>query len=203
MALTNAGRDTLIASGLRSTITHLGLATPTGVELSGGSPAYARKAVSWTATGGTGIVDNTAQLDFDVGGTSGTPVTIGRVLLRGASSGGTDYGWFPVGGALPMLVTVDASNDTFTNFGHGLINGSQVFFEPVSGGSLPSGISQGTMYQVNNASTNAFQVLTGLATLNVTASGECYAIQCVPEVFNSQGTYSFATGDVDLYGLLM
>lgn len=202
MALTPAGRDLQLV-GFRSTITHLGLANLSGTELTGGSPAYARKAVTWAALGGTGISDNTAQYDFDVGGTSGTPVTVGRVLLRGALSGGTDYGWYPVGGMSPFVVTADAATDTFTNYAHGLVNNNQVYFEPVSGGSLPTGLTQGTAYLVSNASTNAFQVLSGLSTLNVTLSGECFVQQVIPEVFNSQGQYSFAAGDVDLYGLLM
>lgn len=202
MALTNVGRDQILA-GIRTTITHLGLGNLAGTELSGGSPPYARQPVTWTALAGSGISDNTAQYDFDIGGTTGTPLTVARVLLRGALSGGVDYGWFPVGGVAPMIVIADAATETFTNYAHGLIAGSQVYFEPVSGGSLPGGLTQGTAYTVSNVSVNAFQVLSGLATVNITSSGECYAQQVVPEVFNSQGKYSFAVGDVDLYGLLM
>lgn len=203
MALTNAARDKLLTGGLSGTISHLGLAGPTGTELSGGSPAYARKAVTWTATAGTGIVDNTAALTFDVGGSTGTPVTVARVLLRAALSGGTDYGWFPVGGVTPFVATVDSGTDAFTSFAHGLPDGTNVYLEPVSGASLVTGVSQGTLYYTRNTSTNAFQVGVALTNPNITSSGEVWVLPCVPETFNSQGTYQFAIGDVDLYGLLL
>ena len=46
-------------------ITHIGL-TDTSVELTGGSPAYARKAVTWAAADGSAIARPTADLTFDV-----------------------------------------------------------------------------------------------------------------------------------------
>lgn len=204
MALTNAGRS-LAVDGVAGTITHIGLANLTGTELSGGTPAYARQAVTWNAAAGSGIRDNNGDLTFDIGGSTGTPVQVGRVLLRGASSGGTDYGWFPTGGQAPMEVTADAATDAFTNYAHGLANGNVVFFEPFAGASLPSGLASGTPYVVANSSTNSFQVtsILGGAVINVTASGECYAQQCVFETFNSQGTYTVAAGDLDLYGLVV
>lgn len=77
-------------------ITHIGL-FDSGVELSGGSPAYARLAVTWTLTGGE--MRPNADLDFDVPAS-----TIDEWRGFSASTGGTDYG----GSALDTPVTFAA-----------------------------------------------------------------------------------------------
>lgn len=56
-------------------------------EVSGGSPAYARKAITWNAASG-GNLDNNANPVFDV--PAGTTIT--HFGLWSASSGGTFYG---------------------------------------------------------------------------------------------------------------
>lgn len=60
-------------------------------EVAGGSPAYARKAITWNAAA-SGNLDNNANPTFDI--PAGTTVT--HFGLWSASSGGTYYG----GGAL-------------------------------------------------------------------------------------------------------
>jgi hypothetical protein len=72
-------------------ITHIGL-TDTGVEISGGSPAYARKPVTWTA-GGNGADDDgqirpTANLEFDIPAGADVDGWQGYSAL----TGGTAYG---------------------------------------------------------------------------------------------------------------
>lgn len=56
-------------------------------ELAGGSPAYARKAITWNAAA-SGNLDNNANPTFDVPAGS----TITHFGLWSASSGGTYYG---------------------------------------------------------------------------------------------------------------
>jgi hypothetical protein len=58
-----------------------------GNEVTGGSPAYARKAITWNAAS-SGNLDNNANPVFDV--PAGT--TIRRVGLFSASTAGTYYG---------------------------------------------------------------------------------------------------------------
>lgn len=67
-------------------ITHIAL-FGNGSEVTGGSPAYARKAVTWTAPSG-GLIRPNADLVFDI------PAAGVVDEWRGftASSGGTDYG---------------------------------------------------------------------------------------------------------------
>lgn len=86
MAMT-AGYRNAIADHGGSLITHIGLVDELGAELTGGSPAYARKAVTWTAASG-GTIRPTANLTFDVPAGK----TVGGWRGYSASSGGTDYG---------------------------------------------------------------------------------------------------------------
>ena len=71
---------------------HNGDPSTTGAnEISGGSPAYARKAITWNAASG-GALDNNANPVFDVPAST----TVSYVGLWSASSGGTYYGHFDV-----------------------------------------------------------------------------------------------------------
>jgi hypothetical protein len=71
----------------QSIITHIGLVDDTGTELTGGSPAYARKAVTWDDDG-DGVSRPTADLAFDIppGG------IVAEWRGYSASSGGVDFG---------------------------------------------------------------------------------------------------------------
>lgn len=54
-----------IADHGASLITHIGLVDETGTELTGGDPAYARQAVTWTDAS-DGTIRPTADLTFDI-----------------------------------------------------------------------------------------------------------------------------------------
>jgi hypothetical protein len=74
-------------------VTHASLHTAdpstTGAnEVSGGSPAYARKAVSFNAVGTDGVVETSADAVFDVPAST----TVTYVGLWSASTGGTFLG---------------------------------------------------------------------------------------------------------------
>lgn len=70
-----------------SLITHIALFDETGTELTGGSPAYARQAVTWTAAA-DGTIRPSADLTFDI------PASTTVAEWRGFSAltAGTDYG---------------------------------------------------------------------------------------------------------------
>lgn len=70
----------------QSLITHIGLFDG-GTEITGGSPAYARKAVTWVDDG-DGVSRPNANLVFDI--PAGADVTGWRGFS--ASTAGTDYG---------------------------------------------------------------------------------------------------------------
>lgn len=67
-------------------ITHIALFDG-ATEISGGTPAYARKAVTWTAASG-GLIRPTADLNFDI--PAGADVDGWRGFS--ALTGGIDYG---------------------------------------------------------------------------------------------------------------
>lgn len=70
-----------------SLITHIGLVNENGQELAGGAPAYARKALAWTAAA-SGRVRPSANIVFDI--PAGATVAGWRAYT--AANGGTDYG---------------------------------------------------------------------------------------------------------------
>jgi hypothetical protein len=76
-----------IADHGASLITHIGLVNQSGTELTGGSPAYARLAVTWTAAS-SGTVRPDADLTFDIP----AGVTVGGWRGYSALTAGTNYG---------------------------------------------------------------------------------------------------------------
>jgi len=84
--MTEAFRNALLTHG-GTLITHIGLVIVNGTEISGGTPAYARKAVTWAAASG-GIMRPSADLTFDI------PAGITVAGWRGftALTDGTNYG---------------------------------------------------------------------------------------------------------------
>lgn len=197
--------------GIAGIITHVGINTLTtapptdttpgtgtnaaATEATGGSPAYARQAVTW-GTPSTGTVSNTGALTFDV-----PAGTYGFFTLWNASSGNTGNfrGWIGFGGATPKkgFGTVDANdvtNDTITSNGHGLANADRVIAFNVVGETIPTGITEGAAYFVVGSATDTFQISTTLggAAVNLTAQGELYFEKIVPEIFAGQGQITAA-----------
>jgi hypothetical protein len=88
MAMSEAFRNYMLDGGDGADIiTHIGLVIVAGTEISGGDPAYARKAVTWAAASG-GIRRPTADLTFDI------PASTTVAGWRGftAATDGTNYG---------------------------------------------------------------------------------------------------------------
>lgn len=74
-----------IANAGGALITYIGLFNG-ATEIAGGSPAYARKAVTWTASS-SGLIRPTANLDFDVPAS-----TVDNWKGFSALTGGTGFG---------------------------------------------------------------------------------------------------------------
>ena len=84
MAMLTAYLDAIANAG-GALITYIGLFNG-ATEITGGTPAYARKAVTWTASS-SGLIRPTANLDFDV-----PAGTIDNWKGFTAVTGGTGYG---------------------------------------------------------------------------------------------------------------
>lgn len=197
-------------------ITHVGVFTlsdpgtgtnATGTEATGGSPAYARQAVTWAAAA-SALKSNSGTLTFDV-----PAGTYGFFGLYNASSGNTNNyrGYIPFGGASAVkgFATVDTTltNDQFLAPGHGMTDTDRVMLFNVFGGTIPVGITEGSIYFVVSSAANTFKVAatSGGAAIDVTGlgNGQAFYQRVVPEVFASQGQITVAASALTLDGSTM
>lgn len=193
-------------------ITHIGIGTLTdpgtgtnltGTEATGGSPAYARQAVVWGAAASGLKTGSSGILTFDV-----AAGTYAFFLLFNALTGNTaNYrGYIPFGGASAIkgFGTVDTTltTDTLFSRAHGMANGDRVMLFNVFAETLPTGLTEGTIYFVVGSATDTFQVSTTLggAAVDITGigGGEFYWQRVVPEVFASQGQITVAANSLVL-----
>jgi hypothetical protein len=194
MPLTTAGHNLMMDSGI-SAITHVGAYTDLGTtEVVGG--AYARQAVTWTASV-SGVRDNNAQLSIPI--PAGTTVQVGSG--HSASSAGTLYCWYQIGSTVRGVGNVTTA-DLFTSLAHGLTTDDRVYFTTVAGEAIPTGISITTLYFVlaSGLTADAFKVSTtsGGGALDVTVAGECAFFKTVPNTFASAGNLVIASSALDL-----
>jgi hypothetical protein len=185
-------------------ITHIALLDESLTEITGGSPAYARQAVAWDASA-SAIGDNTDAETFNV--PAGTTVAFLGFESNVSTNDGKTQGWWPLGGQPLMAGVVEGDDDTITSKAHGLTASQRVVFMDITGGGLPTGLTEGVVYWVRSAglATDSFTVATtdGGAAVNITTDGEVFFTRCIPETFASQGTYTIAAGDLDVIGNLV
>lgn len=186
-------------------ITHIGVlqlgdpgtgANFTGTEATGGSPAYARQAVTWAAAA-SGQKSNTGALTIDV-----PAGTYSHFLLMNAVTGNTNNykGYIPFGGASAVkgFFSVDTTltNDALLSVAHGMSDNDRVMLFNVFAESLPTGLAEGTIYHVVSSAANSFKVslTSGGAAVDITAvgGGEGYFQRVVPETFGAQGQITVA-----------
>lgn len=199
----NVALDALDESATQ--ITHIGIHTLTDPgtgtnanagEATGGSPAYARQAITWAAAASE-QKSNSGALTFDV-----SAGTYAFFTYWNASTGNTSNfrGYAPFGGATAIkgFATVDTTltNDQFLAPAHGMADTDRVILYNVFGGSLATGVTEGTVYFVVSSATNTFKVSTtsGGAAVDLTAvgNGQVFYQRVVPETFGSQGQITVA-----------
>lgn len=172
-------------------------------EVSGGSPAYARVAVTLGAAA-SGQKSNTGALAIDV-----PAGTYGFLTLWNAGTGnaaGNYQGHIPFGGAsaLKGFFSTDTAlaNDQLFSVAHGMTDGDRVTLYNVFSETLPTGVTEGTIYYVVNSTTNTFKVATtaGGTAVDITAlgGGEGYWQRIIPETFNAQGQITVPAGTLVL-----
>lgn len=169
-------------------------------EPSGGT--YLRQAVTW-GTAASGLKANTGALTLPV-----DAGTFGFLTFWNASSGNTSNyrGYAPMGGASALKgffsSDTNLANDTLFSVAHGMANADRVVLYNVFAETLPTGITEGTIYFVVGAATNTFQVSLTLAgaAVDITAlgGGEGYWQRVVPETFNAPGNITVAVGALTL-----
>jgi hypothetical protein len=212
MFLTNTAKnlmldqlDESLATGADFGSLHTAYSTTGTNELSGGSPAYARKALTWAAaaSGSKALTATFPSWDVPAATTVAwwggwDAVTVGTFLFM-----------MPVGASAPTNMSVDAGDvtaNTIQSEAHGLVADSRVVFWPGSGSGLPAGLTVGTIYWViaTGLTVDVFSVaLTqGGAAVDITDEGAGFAQKCVPETFVGQGVYALTAGSVDLAGVV-
>lgn len=187
-------------------ITHIGImllstdpgtgTNHSGVEATGGSPAYARQAVTW-GPAAAALKSNTGALNFDV--PAGTYGFFG--LFNAATGNTSNYrGYIPFGGvsALRGFFSTDTTlaNDQLFSVAHGMSDGDRVILYNVFAEVLPTGVTEGVVYFVVASATNTFKVslTSGGAAVDITAlgGGEGYWQRVIPETFAAQGQITVA-----------
>lgn len=192
-----------------SQITHIGAHTVTdpgtGVNANAGEASgasYARQA-STLGAAATELKTNSVALLIPV-----EAGTYGFLTFWNASTGNTNNyrGYAHMGGAsaLKGFFSTDPTltNDTLFSVAHGMADGDRVMLYNVFAETLPTGISEGTIYFVVSSATNSFKVsLTlGGAAVDITAlgGGEGYWQRLVPEQFAAPGFISVPIGTLVL-----
>jgi hypothetical protein len=163
-------------------------------ELTGGTPAYARKPATFNAAaGGTKALAATVTFDVPAGATvawvggwstEATPVFL-SIMPAGA-------------GPLKPFAMDDATADTLKVAGHGYVANQTVVVWP-GNQTLPAPLAEGTIYYVVNPTANNFQLATtsGGAAINLTAVGNGYVQSLVVESFAGQGQYQVTAYTLD------
>lgn len=195
MRLSNTAKNLMLdaldesqAAGAKYGSLHSAYSSTGANELTGGSPAYARKAATWGAAA-SGVKSLSSSMLFDVpaGGSAGW------VGFWDASTAGNFLGMTPNGGGTPQAFVVpDISNDTLECVAHGFSNGQTVVVWAVPGDPVPTGLAEGTIYYVISATTDDLQLSasSGGAAINITAIGAGFLQRIIVEAFTAQGTHT-------------
>jgi hypothetical protein len=169
---------------------HSGFPGTTGAnELSGGAPAYARKAVTVNSSTG-GIRSLNASIAFDVAAGS-------TVRYIGGWNGSTFAGYFANGGATPKNFVAIASSDLIYCPSHGWSDTQKVAFVY---GTAPTGLTAGTVYFVRDSATDSFKLAAtaGGAALDITGASStgCFIVAIREDAYATQDTHTVSSATI-------
>lgn len=180
---------------------HTAYSTSGANEVTGGSPAYARKTVTGAAASGRSKV-------FTPSGAHDVPAgtTVAWVGRWNSLTAGTFWGMGPAGGGARRQFNVsdaaDVTANTIDSPAHGFTAGQSVVFWAAGGASLPAPLAEGTIYFVIAAglTTDVFEVSTtsGGSAVDITGNGDGEVQLIVPEVFAAQGQYTVSSDTLSL-----
>jgi hypothetical protein len=183
----------LDAIGITYASLHTAYSATGASEVTGGSPAYARKSATFAAASGGSKASSNAPV-FDVpASTTVRFVGFWDAITSGnfkgmAANGGTEFEFY-----------VDATGDKILKVAHGLLNDQKVVFY---NGTAPGGLSEGTVYFIVNKTTDDFQVATTLggAAINLTsqAADSVVCSLIIEETFGAQGTHTVTSSSLGL-----
>lgn len=196
MPFSNAARNNMLGTiGITHASLHSGFPGDSGLnEISGGSPAYARRPVTFNAASG-GSRTQSGSAIFDVPAAT----TIRYVGFWSALTGGSFLGYHPLGNSPAREFVVETASNLVRSPAHGLVNTDQIVFV---GDSVPAGLAEGTIYFVVNGTADTIQVsaTSGGAAIVLTsqAGSAAQVIKIVAEGFGSQATLTLSNSNVGL-----
>lgn len=154
-------------------------------EVTGGAPAYAKKTIVMNASSGGSRALN-ASVVFDV------PATFVRWV--GYWNGATFLDCAPNGGGTPKNFVVVPSTDIVYSTAHGYADTTKIVFY---NGTPPTGLTEGTVYFVRDATTDSFKVAatSGGVAIDLTgaASFQCVVCGITEDQYFAQGTHTLST----------
>ena len=162
-------------------------------EVAGGTPAYARKAVTFGAAA-SGIRTSTGPAVFDVPAAA----TVNWIGFATAVTAGVSLAVSP-NGANPKEFSLSATANTLYSPAHGITAGQTITFY---GGAPPTGLTEGTTYVActdGSLTADTLKVaLVASPTVPIALTGQpnsaCLLSPIVAEAFGSQGTFTLAAG---------
>lgn len=164
-------------------------ATTGANEVTGGTPAYARKTIVINASsGGTRLLN--AAVTFDVPACT--------VKWIGFWNGAVFIDAVPNGGATPKNFVASASTDIVNCPGHGLLDTTKIVFFGVP----PGGLTEGVTYFVRDSTTDTFKVTatSGGVAIDLTSASSfgCVVIQITETVYVAQDTHQLTAVTVTI-----
>lgn len=158
-------------------------------EISGGIPAYARKAITMAAaSGGQRLLS--AGVTFDV------PMAT-TVRWVGFWDSAAFVGAVPNGGATPKNFMAVPSSDLVYSVSHGYTDTQKIVFY---NGTAPGGLTEGTVYFVRDSTADTFKVAatSGGAAINITSASSfgCVVAAITEDLFAMQGTHTLSSATV-------
>ncbi len=199
MYSTNARNTMLDAIGITHASLHTAYSSSGASEVTGGSPAYARKAATFAAAAAGSKASSNAPV-FDVPAATivrfigfWDAVTVGN--FKGMVANGASV----AGGVGEFEFWVDTIAETINHIAHGLLNDDKVVFY---NGTAPGGLTEGTVYFVVNKTADNFQVALTLggAAINLTAQAADSVVcaKIIEEPFGAQGTHTVTSSSLGL-----
>ncbi len=155
--------------------------------------AVARTAGGWTVTNNS--VSPVAAITFPTGTGGGSPVAMFFSTGSTLAAGGEIFHRGPIGNNLGPFT--GATSDTITIPGlTGVAVDDRVAFFPAGGSTLPTGVTEGTVYWAKTVAGDALTISAtqGGATIDITASGDGIAYKVNPIVCGNGITPSLTTG---------
>jgi hypothetical protein len=161
-------------------------------EVTGGSPAYARQAVTWSAAAAGSKASASIAAAFNVPAST----TVAFVGLWSAVSSGTFGGMGPAGAGTQYAFTcTSASPGVFTAPGSSYSNTQTVVVFNGAGATIPAAFTAGTVYYVVSAAGATFSLsaTSGGSAINTAGTGAGIVQAVTLESFAGQGSYTVSS----------